>query len=98
MLEDRSADAAALGFLLIAKIGSFFQQESEITALMDIKLRRQPGPHAMVHPGARNVVAVGDELARLIADDRRVGAVHANAGIVIQQQASDVAAVEEQQR
>ncbi|MNO01945.1 hypothetical protein D3C81_2222220 [compost metagenome] len=51
----------------------------------------------MVHPDPGNIVAVGNEFARLLPDDRRIAAVNSHSGIVVQQQAAHIRRLHNQQ-
>ena len=65
---------------------------------MNVELRRQEGPHPVVHPHARDAVAVGDELAGRAADKRGVGAVHPDAAEIVEEERSGLAGREEEER
>ncbi|MNI31319.1 hypothetical protein D3C73_851980 [compost metagenome] len=45
----------------------------------------------MIHPDSGDIIAVGNELARLAANDRRITAVDPYTCIIIQQQAANLA-------
>ena len=67
----------------ILEIGGLFQQNIQITGLIDVQLGGHQGPQGVIHPDPGNAVAVGDEIPVTIADDGGVGAVHANAAKVL---------------
>ena len=74
------------------------QQESEVARLIDVELRGQQRPRAVIHPHARDVVAIGFEFAGRAADDGGIAAVEAHAREVAEEQFADIAGFGHQQR
>ncbi|MNE43395.1 hypothetical protein D3C80_1375660 [compost metagenome] len=51
----------------------------------------------MVHPYARDVIPVGNELSGVLADDGCIAAVYSHTRIIIQQQAAHILRFHDQQ-
>ena len=92
VLKNRSTPPVAL----IAEIGNFFQQKLQVPRLMKVEFGRDPGPRAVIHPGAGNPVAIGDKFPRLISDDRRVRPVHSHPGEIVQQKSARISRIHQQ--
>ena len=70
----------------ILEVDLFLEQERQIAALVQVESGGEVGPCAVIHPNAWDVVAVGDELAGLPADDGRVAAIDAHTAKAAEEQ------------
>ena len=64
--------------LLILKIRDLFPQNRKIAGLVDIELCRHKRPDPVIHPHARNLIAIGDKGSLLASDNGRIGSVDAD--------------------
>lgn len=84
--------------LFVFEIRGLFQQNLQVTGLVQIKLGRQQRPKGMVHPDTGDIVAVSYKFALLFADDGRIRTVQPDACIVIHDHLPDTRGVHNEQR
>ncbi len=82
----------------VLEIDLWSQQEGQIAGLVNVEAGRQVGPGPVVHPDAGDVVAVGLEFAGARADDGRIAAIYADAGIVARQELAHLVRFQQQER
>ena len=85
-------------YLAVDEVGSRLIKDLKVACLLDVEIHGHERPHCVVHPDSCDPVSVSNELAALASDDGGVCAVAPHAAEVIDEHASYVRRIHDDER